>query len=138
MLYSSTIEIRATPERIWQILTDPAGWPTWEPNCTRIDGRIEVGQQLTVHTRLSDRAFPANVASMDPPRSMVWSWSMPLGMFSGVRTFTLTPKGDVTEVYCGEQFSGWMLWLFGRSVPDLTDAFRQFAEGLKKHAESAA
>jgi len=29
-----------------------------------------------------------------------------------------------------------MLWLFGRSVPDLTEAFAQFAQGLKQHAEA--
>lgn len=137
MLYSSTVVIQASPERVWDILTDAKGWPTWEPNCTKIDGEIALGNKLTVHTKLSDRAFPAKVSSMDAHASMVWSWAMPLGMFKGERTFTLTPTGEgATEVYCGEEFSGWMLFLFGRSVPDLSEAFQQFAEGLKAHAEA--
>ena len=62
---------------------------------------------------------------------------MPLGMFKGERTFRLSPKGQgVTEVYCGEEFSGWMLFLFGRTVPDLSVAFTQFGEGLKARAEA--
>lgn len=137
MLYSSSVQIAAPPEKIWALLTDPASWPEWEPNCTRIDGQIAVGQQLTVHTKLSDRAFPARVTSMDPPTSMVWSWGMPLGMFKGERTFRLTPKDGGTEVYCGEEFSGWALFAFGRMVPDLTEAFQQFAQGLKARAEQA-
>ena len=38
---------------------------------------------------------------------MVWSGGMPLGLFTGTRTFTLTAKGDGTtdfhmqEVYAG-------------------------------------
>ena len=75
---------------------------------------------------------------MDAPTSMVWSWSMPLAMFKGERTFTLTPKDGGTEVYCGEQFSGWMLFAFGRMVPDLNSAFQDFARGLKAQAESAS
>ncbi len=89
-----------------------------------------------MHTKLSDKAFPAKVTTMDAPTSMVWSWSMPLGMFKGERTFTLTEKDGGTEVYCGELFSGWMLFLFGRMVPDLSQAFEDFAKGLKTHAEA--
>jgi hypothetical protein len=137
VIYSTSVTINAAPETIWSLLTDAAKWPEWEPNCTGIDGQIAVGEKLTVHTKLSDRAFPAQVTSMEANKSMVWSWAMPLGMFKGERTFRLSPKGEgVTEVYCGEEFSGWMLFLFGRTVPDLSDAFTQFGEGLKARAEA--
>jgi len=138
MLYSSIVQIQASPEAIWDLLTNPDGWPEWEPNCTRIDGKIAVGEKLTVHTKLSDRAFPAKVTVMEAPSRMVWAWGMPLGMFKGERTFTLTPKDGGTEVYCGELFSGWMLFLFGRMVPDLSQAFQDFADGLKARAEADA
>lgn len=138
MLYSATIHIEASPDDIWRLLTDASSWPEWEPNCTGIDGEVRLGEKLTVHTKLSDRAFPAKVTAMEAPRSMVWSWSMPLGMFKGERTFTLTEKDGGTEVYCGELFSGWMLFAFGRMVPDLSEAFQDFAAGLKAHAEAQA
>ena len=136
MIYSTTVQIDASPEAIWAILTDAQGWPEWEPNCTGVDGKIAVGEKLTIHTKLSDRAFPANVAVMEAPTLMVWSWAMPLGMFKGERTFRLTPKDGGTQVYCGEEFSGWMLFAFGKTVPDLSDAFRVFGEGLKARAEA--
>jgi hypothetical protein len=61
---------------------------------------------------------------------------MPLGLFRGERTFTVTRKSDaVVEFRMREVFSGPMLKLIGKSIPDMTDAFEQFAAGLKRRAE---
>lgn len=60
---------------------------------------------------------------------------MPLGLFKGVRTFTLTPRGEQTEFTLHEVFSGPMLKLIGGSIPDMTDAFKGFVAGLKGRAE---
>jgi hypothetical protein len=68
---------------------------------------------------------------------MVWSGGMPLGLFKGERTFTLTPAEDGTVQFdMREVFSGPMLRLFGKSIPDMTEPFEKFAEGLKAKAES--
>jgi len=34
------IEIDASPERVWQVLTDVAGWSTWNPLLYRAIGRL--------------------------------------------------------------------------------------------------
>jgi hypothetical protein len=63
---------------------------------------------------------------------------MPLGLFKGVRRFTLTPRdGGATDFRMREEFSGPLLPLIGRSMPDLQPAFEQFADGLKQRAEGA-
>jgi len=136
MIYSSKVQINAKPDVVWDLLTDARKWHEWEPNCTRIDGNIALGEQLKIHTKLSKRVFPAKVSQLEAPRWMVWAWAMPFGMFRGERTFRLTPHKGGTEVYCGEEFSGWMLFLFGRTIPDLAPAFRQFAAGLKLRVEA--
>lgn len=137
--YGSTVTIDATPERIWKILIDGPNWPTWEPGVTRIEGKIAPGEKITVHTVLSpDRAFPVTVSQFIPNQKMVWSSGMPLGLFKGERSFTLTPKGaNQTEVATREEFSGLLLPLIGRSIPDLTESFEHFAAGLKQAAEGA-
>ena len=38
--FSCRTTIRATPERIWAILTDAARYPAWNPTVTRLEGRI--------------------------------------------------------------------------------------------------
>ncbi len=59
-------------------------------------------------------------------------------IIKGERTFTLTPQSNgATEFTLREEYTGPLLAIFGRSVPDLTSAFEQFAAGLKRRAESA-
>ena len=63
---------------------------------------------------------------------------MPLGLFKGVRTFTLTPEnGGATKFVMREEFSGPMLPMIWGSMPDLAPSFEQFASGLKERAEAA-
>lgn len=130
--------IHASPATIWAILTDAARYPEWDPSVDRIEGRIAPGEKITAFTKLSPgRAFPVTVAEFVPSQKMVWRGGMPLGLFTGVRTFTLVPQeqGEVT-FSVQEVFSGPLLPLIGRSLPDLTATFQQFAAGLKTRAES--
>jgi hypothetical protein len=70
---------------------------------------------------------------------MRWSGGMPLGLFKGERTFTLRPREDgETEFVLREEYSGPMLGLIWRSMPDLGPSFQKFAQGLKQRAEHSA
>jgi hypothetical protein len=135
--YSATTNINATPEKIWAILTDAARYPEWDPGMLRLEGRVAPGEKITAYTKASpDRAFPVTVIEFVPGRKMVWASGMPLGLFKGERTFTLAPQADgSTEVALREVFTGALLPLIGRSIPDLTGTFEQFVAGLKKRAE---
>lgn len=135
--FSATTTIQASPETIWAVLTNAPAYPEWEPMADRIEGRIAPGETVTAYTKLSPgRAFPAKVTEFVPGRKMVWTGGMPLGLFKGVRTFTLEPQSDgATRFTLHEAFSGPLLPLFGRSLPDMNDPFRQFAAGLKQRAE---
>jgi hypothetical protein len=136
--YSASTTIVAPPERIWAILTDGAAYPEWEPNTVRIDGQIAPGEKLTAWSKLSPgRAFPVKVTEFVPSQKMTWTGGMPLGLFSGERSFVLTPRADgATEFMLREVFSGVLVGLLGRSLPDLNAAFAQFAASLKGRAES--
>jgi hypothetical protein len=64
---------------------------------------------------------------------------MPLGLFKGVRTFTLSPTGaGATAFTMREENTGLLLPLIWRSMPDLAPSFSQFAAGLKERAERGA
>lgn len=135
--YKASTTIHAPPEKIWAVLTDGASWPQWDPSCDKIEGRIAPGEKLKAFTKLSPgRAFPVKVSEFVPNQKMTWSGGMPLGLFKGVRTFTLTPKGDQVEFTLHEVFSGPMLALIGGSIPDMSEAFQKFVEGLKRRAEA--
>ncbi|MGA7729930.1 MAG: SRPBCC domain-containing protein [Chloroflexia bacterium] len=138
--YTATGTINATPEVIWAILTNAAGYPEWDPSAERIEGRIAAGETIKAYTKLAPgRAFPAKITVFEPGKKMMWVGGMPLGLFKGVRTFTLTPKGNNSiEFTIREVFSGPLLPLFGGSLPDMTEPFKQFVAGLKARAEGTS
>ena len=136
--YKASITIQAPPEKIWAILIDGASWPRWDPSCDRLEGRIAPGETLKAFTKLSPgRAFPVKVTEWLPAQRMTWTGGMPLGLFKGVRTFTLTPRGPEVEFTLHEVFSGPLLALLGGSIPDMSGAFQDFVAGLKARAERA-
>lgn len=137
--FRASTTINASPEKVWAILVDLAKYPEWDPVAEKIEGRVALGEKITAYTKLSPgRPFPAKVTELEPARKMVWTGGMPLGLFTGVRTFMLTPKGnDVTEFTLHEKFSGPMMPLIGGSLPDMTEPFAGFVAGLKKRAEEA-
>jgi hypothetical protein len=135
--FSAKASIRATPDRIWALLTDAPGYPKWNNTVDRIEGSIAPGQSIKVHVKINPgRAFPVTVSEFTPAQRMVWSGGMPLGLFKGARTYTLAPKsnGEV-EFSMREEFSGLLAPLITRSIPDLQPAFDEFAGDLKRAAE---
>lgn len=137
--YRATTTIDASPEVVWNILTDPVGYPDWDPAMERVEGRIALGETVTFLTKLSPKAFPVRVTSFEPPRKLVLTGGLPLGLFKSERTHTLTPSQDGSTTFDTEEiFSGLLLPLIGRTIPDLTENFEGFVAALKVRAERGA
>ena len=134
--YDAAATIEAPPETIWAILTDAPAYAEWDSGVQRVEGSIAPGEKIKVVSEANPgRAFPVKVTTFEPARAMTWSGGMPLGLFRGVRTFSLTPDGTATRFTMREEYSGPMLGLIWRSMPDLGPSFEQFARGLKHRAE---
>jgi hypothetical protein len=135
--YEAKSVIDASPEQVWAALVDAPGYPSWNSGVDKVDGRIAAGEKITVHAAVNPgRAFPVKVTDFQPASRMTWSGGMPLGLFKGVRTFTLTPRGEGTEFTVREEYTGPLLPLIWRSMPDLGPSFDQFATGLKHRVET--
>jgi uncharacterized protein YndB with AHSA1/START domain len=93
--FTTTAAIRATPESVWAILTDGPGYTHWNPEISRIDGRIALGEKIKAHVVLHGgkvQQVTVRVTALEPPRRMVWTAGLPLGLFTGRRTFSVTPR----------------------------------------------
>ena len=137
MEYRTETLIKADPEHIWPILADASSWPDWDSGVQRIEGHVAPGEKIKVVSEVNPgRAFPVKVTEFEPPRRMTWTGGMPLGLFKGVRTYELTAESEkATRFTMHERYSGPLLPLIGRSIPDLGPSFDQFARGLKERAE---
>jgi hypothetical protein len=136
---SVTTEINASPEKIWGILTDASKYTDWDPGMISLTGKIAPSEKITIYAKISPkRAFKVTVSEFNVNRKMVWSSGMPLGLFKGVRTFTLEPlQNGQVRFSLQEVFSGPMLTMIGSSIPDMNPTFAEFAAALKKRAEGA-
>lgn len=135
--YEATSVIAASPESVWAVLADGAGWPTWDSGVDAVNGNIAAGEKITIRSEAaSGRAFPVTVSHFEPPRLLRFSGGMPLGLFRGVRTYTLSPDdAGHTAFRMREEYAGPLLPLVWRSMPDLGPSFTKFAQGLKQRVE---
>ena len=136
--YEASADIRATPDAIWDVLVDGASYTRWDSGVDGVEGSIGPGASITVRsTAAPGRAFPVKVTEFRPQQRMDWSGGMPLGLFKGVRTFELTPISSVlTRVKVREEYTGVLLGLIWRSMPDLGPSFSRFVTGLKARVET--
>ena len=136
--FATKTTIRATPDAIWGLLTDGSAYPSWNETVTKVDGKIAFGEKVTIHAKISPgRAFPVKLTELVQNQKMVWTARMPLGLFQGQRTYTLTPASDGTvEFSMVEIFSGPLSPMIEKQVPkELQGDFEKFAACLKKRAE---
>lgn len=135
--YHATRTIQASPDTIWAILVDTESYPNWDPGMERIEGRLALGERVKFFTKFSpDKAFPVKVTGFEPGRKMVLTGGMPFGLFKSERTHTLAPGDDGSTVFQTEEiFAGLLFPVFGKQIPDLTQSFNDFADGLKREAE---
>jgi hypothetical protein len=137
--FESESQINASPAAVWAVLTDGATWPTWDSGVDGVKGEIAPGNKLTISSAAAPgRAFPVKVTTFDAPKMLVFTGGMPLGLFKGERTYSLTEANGGTLFRMREEYTGLMLPMIWPSIPDLNPSFAQFANGLKKRVEASA
>lgn len=137
--FHASIPIQASAERVFGLLTDLPRWPQWNTTVDKVEGVCSPGGRVTVHAKASPgRAFPLKVAELAAPHRMVWRGGMPLGLFTGTRTYSLVAqRAGGVQFEMMETFTGLMAPLITRSIPDLQPSFDEFAKCLKTAAERA-
>jgi uncharacterized protein YndB with AHSA1/START domain len=135
--YEASALLEARPEHVWSVLTDIGAWPSWDSGVTQVDGRLALGEKLSITVEANPgRAFPVKVVTLSEPERIVFRGGMPLGLFTGERTYTLQRQGTATHFTMREQYTGPLAGMIFKSIPDLGPSFQQFADGLKQQAET--
>ena len=106
----ASIEIHATPQRVWAILTDLPAYKQWNPFIVSSSGRVQVGATLTnrMHDASGDTTFTPAVLVVRPGRELRWIGRVgPGGLFDGEHTFTIQPiRPDLVRFTQREDFTG--------------------------------
>ena len=134
------IEIEATPARVWEILTDFASYPDWNPFIRSIEGEPQEG--ATLETRIEPpggraMTFKPTVLAAKPERELRWLGRLVAPkVFDGEHRFELEPVGEGrTRFTQAERFSGALVPLFGKGLERTRQGFVAMNEALKQRAE---
>ncbi len=136
--YITVSSIRATPETVWKVLTDATGYADWNPEIIGIDGRMALNERITARVKVGSgaiRRVPMRVTAFEAPSRMEWRGGLPLGLFVGLRTFTLVPRDGVVEFRMHLRMSGPLAPLILKSVGDRQPEIDSFSSALRAHVE---
>ncbi len=115
--------IDAPPAVVWQVLTDFASYPDWNPFILSIEGKPWVGTRLSVEIRPPGRRsmrFRPRVLRVAKDHELRWIGRVLIaGLFDGEHRFTIIPEGDGSRFIQAEIFTGLLV-----PAVDLTDTLR--------------
>lgn len=124
------IDIMASPETVWALLTDAANYPSWNSTIIEIKGDIAMGEKIKLKSTLAPKkTFKLTVLQFDPNKTLVW------GDKKGKRTFTITPIEGGVHVVMSETIGGKSYPMWAKYLPDFDESFDQFVADLKAKAE---
>jgi hypothetical protein len=138
----TTIDIDATPEVVWEILTDLDQWTDWNPFITSSAGRPEVGEKL-VNRKMPPGGtaitFTPRVTVIEDGKTFEWLGRLVLpGVFDGRHRFELvaTPTGGTRLVH-SEDLNGVLVRFLRKSLDTQTlQGFELMNAALKTRAEA--
>ena len=135
------IEIQASDKRVWQLLTDFASFPQWNPFIRQAKGEVKVGARLLIHLQpsgASGMTFKPIVLKVKPNRELRWLGRLLMpGLFDGEHIFTIeTLEANRVRFTQREVFTGLLVPLFARSLnADTRRGFEEMNQALKSRAE---
>jgi hypothetical protein len=138
---TTSTEIDASAERVWEVLSDLRAYARWNPEITVVSGRAEPGQTLTLRVR-SDGGTSVvrpTVRVAEPGRELRWSshYHDIGGLADAEQRFTITSAGPGRVRFTqAETFRGVAVPFFHGGLAAGTSRFDAMNAALKKRAES--
>ena len=136
---SSSIDIAAPPEEVWDVLADFAGYSTWNPFIREGRGDAAVGSKLVLKMHPEKGrplTFRPTVLAAERGRTLKWLGRFVLpGLFDGAHGFTLAAVPQGTRVVQSETFRGLLVPLLGSTIDDTVRNFARLNGALKDKIE---
>ncbi len=135
------IEINASPQVVWNLLTDTSRFPEWNPFIHRLSGELAVGRRLVVFLQPSGSQgmeFKPVVLKVEPNRELRWLGRLLLpGLFDGEHIFQIEPLGHKrVRFHQREIFSGILVPFLKKALDtDTRRGFNEMNQKLKELAE---
>ena len=140
----SEIEIDASAERVWKVLTDFSALPDWNPFIRSVEGNLNVGDRLKVYIKASKgmgMSFKPTVLRAEPNRELRWIGRLLMpGLMDGEHSFVIEPlEGAHVRFVQSESFTGVLVPLMSAMgvFKNAHIGFEEMNQALKRQAELA-
>ena len=138
------VDIDATPEAVWNVLTDLDHYSDWNPFIVEASGDVAVGNKLTNRMQAPGgkaMTIKPAVTAVEPAQTFEWLGHLGVrGVFDGRHRFELqaTPAGG-TRVMHTEEFQGVLVRFMRKTLDNQTKSgFEVMNAALKTRAEAEA
>lgn len=135
------IEINASAEKIWKVLSDFDAYPQWNPFIKSITGAQSVGDTIVV-TMIQGNGkhitFKPNILRFAPNEEFRWKGKLLFkGLFDGEHYFKIEPiNPNKCRLLHGEHFSGILIGLLGKVLTETEKSFGVMNQKLKERCEA--
>ncbi|SNR16361.1 SRPBCC domain-containing protein [Tenacibaculum jejuense] len=132
----TSININATPEKIWKTLLDFDAYPQWNPFISSISGVAEIGNTLEV--QIESMKFKPVVLESIPSTELRWIGKLLFkGLFDGEHRFFLKDNKDGSTTFTqSEKFKGVLVPLFSKKInTEIKNGFINMNKSLKNTVE---
>lgn len=126
----TSIEVDATPDQVWTVLTDRASYPEWNPFIVSSTGDLTTGAKITNvlrDTTGAETTFTPKLLAVEPGRELRWIGKVGFGgIFDGEHSFRIEAlPGGRSRLIQQETFRGAAVpvaagWLNGKIKPQFT------------------
>jgi hypothetical protein len=138
----TSIDITASNERVWSIVTDFRAYDEWHPQMTAVRGALDAGARIDFTARVGGdtRALNARIERVLAPREICWVGPVATAervLFRGRHCLTIEPvDGSRVRLINRERFGGLLAPALRRYLThDVADAYRAANVALKARAE---
>lgn len=136
---ATRIDIDASPEHVWEVVSDVASYEDWNPFVIKFDGPFEVGAKASVFVQPlgaeSPSEFSPTIVTIEEHRAFAWNGSLPVPrLFTGLHKLELEPIEGGTRFHHSEEFSGVLLHLI--NPDDFVSGFEAMDQALKERVEA--
>ncbi|WP_292351181.1 SRPBCC family protein [Methanomethylovorans sp. PtaU1.Bin093] len=130
------MEIKASPEVIWKIMTDINNWPNWNPEVNKASLNGEVKEGETFQWKAGPGMIKSTIRSVENERLIAWTGKT-LGIIDAIHVWKLKPLNGKTLVWTEESWEGIATRIFrGTMRTMLEKAIHSGLLSLKAEAES--
>lgn len=137
--FRTSIDIAASPDRVWSVVSDVERWHEWTASITGIERLDEGPLRIGSRARVRQPKLPENrfeVTALEEGRGFSWESRSP-GL-RGIGHHWIEPAPTGCRVTLGVDFRGPLAWPVSRLYGSLTQRYIEMeAAGLKQRCETA-